>query len=82
MTTAATSPLLTQWFDARRETMESAGRQRDQKRQGAVARSGTKPQTRYGYESSGAESHVPVVCTCLYLTTAWLAGCGESVVDQ
>lgn len=35
-------------------------RQRDQKRQGAVARSGTKPQTRYGYESSGAESHVPV----------------------
>jgi len=35
--------------------------QRDQKRQGAVVRSGTKPQTRYGYESSGAESHVPVV---------------------
>jgi hypothetical protein len=34
-------------------------RQRDQKRQRAVVRSGTKPQTRYGYESSGAESHVP-----------------------
>jgi hypothetical protein len=48
------------------------GRQRDQKRQGAVVRSGTKPQTRYGYECSGAESHVPVACTCLYLTTAWL----------
>jgi hypothetical protein len=25
MTTAATSPLLTQWFDARRATMDSAG---------------------------------------------------------
>jgi hypothetical protein len=55
-----------------RQRNNGIGRQRDQKRQRAVVRSGSEPQTRYGYEGSGAESHVPVVCTCLYLTTAWL----------
>lgn len=86
MTTTAISPILSQWFDERKETMGS-GRQRDQQRQGpvvAVVRSGTNPQTRYGYERERCGEPCASstwVCTCLYLTTAWLVLLAEGAVD-